>query len=374
MRIRLLEDFPVFDEETIKNYSRMNDSEKVQIVDDYIEKSGNNNIRPLKNTIRYTFDRWGIDPDKNDFYNYWWKLSFTPKGKELQNFDDFTQMVSDKEIKNIYKDWFNDETLFDRTPQEFEYTVKAFEIASNPQELRKFFKDTTNIGIEDFYSDDGKIKSAGNSRTADDVNTIYGTIESWSSSSDENSLDNDLKHDEIGSYSLRDVLNRFSISDKDAVKVVSKWISDYGTSSKTTNFYIPDKENDTAYYVDKFVKIMSLEQLKPLTKEQENKIKQKYTFDHIRAIPKDYWVDGNIIYLKKLYHLSRPSDLMEFDDFAIFKDGEWQKYNDYIKQQPNKNLLSEAKKKLLTERDIEDDSSKYSVVAGVMYILDQIKI
>ncbi len=372
MKILLLEELPIFDKETVKNYKTMDDFEKEEIVTEFIQKSENKNLTMLRETIKYTFDRWGLDPNKNQFYDYWLEFPFSPKGKEFQSLDDFVQMVSDGKVSDVSKDYYKEESLFNRTPQEFEYTVNAFELVDDPQEIKKYFKDTTYISVDQFYDETGKIKPAGNSSTAKDIDTIYGTIEQWSVG--ENGADNDITHYEVGSYSLSDVLKRFNISNKEVIPVITDWIKDYGTLSKTTRFYMPDRKRDMAYYVNKFTQIMNFKQLEPLTKEQKKSIMQKSMYSTIEDIPGKVAVDGKIIFLRELHHLSRPTDEMEFNDFAIYKNGNWQRYDDYISKQTSGKNLSAAKNRLMTDRDIEEVGNKYSIVAGIMYLLDNIKI
>ena len=72
-----------------------------------------------------------------------------------------------------------DPSLYYRNIDDFVYTVNIFETVLDPSKLSSYFHDIKDISIEQLYDDSGKIKPAGSKSTADDLSTIYGTVESW---------------------------------------------------------------------------------------------------------------------------------------------------------------------------------------------------
>ena len=70
-------------------------------------------------------------------------------------------------------------SLYFRNIDEFLYTINIFETVLDPNRLRSYFHEIKDISVDQLYDNSGKIKPAGSKSTIDDLDTIYGTVESW---------------------------------------------------------------------------------------------------------------------------------------------------------------------------------------------------
>ena len=93
----------------------------------------------------------------------------------------------------IYNDPFcQNISLYERSLEDFEYTVNLFATVLNCEELEKYFIDISNISVEQLYDADGNIKQAGCGGPAQGFygDTLYNTVESWSGENGENDIRN----------------------------------------------------------------------------------------------------------------------------------------------------------------------------------------
>lgn len=377
MKIQLIEDYrDLLTDKRIKEYSETNKETQRKFVNQIIQEYGNPSLQNIKDVIEDAFRVYGIDPSKNPFVDYFDRVDFQVDSSMKSNFYKLLDMWK-MDLVDLDGQWYTEESLFDRNEKDFEYTVNAFEVANNPKELGKYLKDTTDITIDSLYDENGNIKPAGNATTAKDTDTIYGTIESWASNEEGN--DNRIKYREYGSYSLRDVMRRFNIADKDALQTISGWIKKYWQIEGIQKWYNP-KSKDPDYYVSKLTEILGDSSFKPLSAAEKDRIRKQRSYLTLDEIPDKEKKEGNIVFLRELEHLpgNRSYTDAEFysnnvNDFVIYADGKWKLYSDYIENRPSKNQLSTDKQRLYTERDIEDISNKYSIITGILQILDDIR-
>ncbi len=82
-------------------------------------------------------------------------------------------------------------SLYDRSLEDFQYTVKVIMTVLNEDALMGYFKDISNISIEQLYDANGRVKPAGcgGPKAGFYGETIWNTVESWSGENGENNLD-----------------------------------------------------------------------------------------------------------------------------------------------------------------------------------------
>lgn len=353
--IRLLEDMPIFSENQISEYDNLSDKEKDNLIDFYIRNSGNNSLQNIKPTIKYSFDRWGLSPNRNPFLDYWLRIPFTIKSSYKQNFDDLTQFVNTGKVKNLNSDWYLEESLFNRTPEEFEYTVNAFEVVSDKNILKKYFEDTSNIRISDLYTESGKIKPAGNSGTKNNTNTIYGQIEEWDNQSDKaNSNSNDED------FSLEDVIKNFRIKEENIESVLENWYN----KSNLDRAKIEE-------CINKLNKIFTYSNYKRLTNRELYDIQDKYEFNSLKEVPQRLNRQGQIIFVGLSLYLPGQNSKK---DYMIYHNGRWVNYNNFIKSINNKVNWGNLKTRLLYDTYISDATDKNTILKDLTSFLDKFAI
>lgn len=186
MRFLLLEKIPQITPEEIKKWDTASDRVRGQMGTDIINRFELNPAKNMMHPLRKSFVKFGIDPKTNPFIEFTDKLCQKVPLKKTDDvlFNILVDKYTTREV-NLDHDYLLDASLYNRTPEEFEYTLFVFETVLNPSQLGKYFKDTKNISVKQLY-DGGKIKPAGDESTADDISTLFGTVESWSGESGEN--------------------------------------------------------------------------------------------------------------------------------------------------------------------------------------------
>lgn len=149
-------------------------------------------------------------------------------------------------------------SLYDksRSMEEFEYTVKLFEILLDDGKLSTYFKDTKDFNESDFFIG-SKIKPAGNKNTVDDFNTLYGTVELLSSGNEPD----DVNDDHEGSPKSKEKISDADMKGRAHAKSNPKATFDDALKSRPKNgdvFYIknavykdPKKNSGFFKYQDK---------------------------------------------------------------------------------------------------------------------------
>lgn len=195
MRFLLLEKAPQPSEEQINSWEIADQREKEKIVRQLVQQfPGKSRIMgSVIDSFRKSCYTFGIDPSYNGFMQFYDTLSHAvPLNNNVDNcLSTLIDLVAKRDIamprmkgsgkeSDYIRQWFFEESLYHRNPKDFAYTVKAFETVSNPSLVSKYFKNPKGISIDQFFDQSGNIKPAGSPATADDTNTIYGVIESWS--------------------------------------------------------------------------------------------------------------------------------------------------------------------------------------------------
>lgn len=83
---------------------------------------------------------------------------------------------------DLQQAFFNNQSLYDRDDQSFEYTVKVLDILSNPDKKSSYFKNPDKIDITQLFNADGTIKAAGvgGPKNGHYGDVIYNIVASWS--------------------------------------------------------------------------------------------------------------------------------------------------------------------------------------------------
>lgn len=187
-----------------KEWRTADSKRRETIMSEILQRLGDNEqerkaLTALKGAFRASCRLYGIEFSKNPFMGYLQKLVSNSKLKVEAKHDRYlAQLVNMSEsnisLRNRIKatakgnkdaSYLLNPSLFYRNPQEFNYTVQIFENVLEPTKLQKFFKDTSNISVDQLY-DGKKIKPAGDPNTAADENTLFGQVEMWSGKNGEN--------------------------------------------------------------------------------------------------------------------------------------------------------------------------------------------
>lgn len=83
---------------------------------------------------------------------------------------------------------FKNRSLYERSLDDFEYTVKIFNIVLNEEKLSDFLIDTSVASAEQLFDSEGNVKPAGigGPQAGFYGDTIYNTVEIWSGENGEN--------------------------------------------------------------------------------------------------------------------------------------------------------------------------------------------
>ncbi len=173
--------------ELIHEFENADNKRKETIVRVIANKMKDPYVKNLLNAFRKSCIDYGIDSNKNPFMTLIPKLGKTAKvdAKHDEHVCSLIDLSLDGTVPRDTLqttgsgEYLLEPSLFHRNVQEFIYTVKAFEIALDPNKLSKYFHDWEHISTADLYDKSGRIKPAGGPNTHDDMGTIFGTIESW---------------------------------------------------------------------------------------------------------------------------------------------------------------------------------------------------
>ena len=185
----------------IKEFENADNKRKETIVRIIANKMKDPYVNNLMNAFRKSCIDYGIDSNKNPFMTLIPKLGKMAKvdSKHDEHVCALIDLSLDGSIPRETLqttgkgEYLLEPSLFHRNVKEFIYTVRAFEMALNPQKLSKFFHKWEDISTEDFYDKSGRIKPAGGPDTHDDTGTIFGTIESWGGTDGSNEKRDDKK-------------------------------------------------------------------------------------------------------------------------------------------------------------------------------------
>lgn len=135
------------------------------------------NVRQIFNAILIS-----VNKDNGVFEKILLKLDINRLPKEYySNVEGLAYTIANDPKIDKNNDYLLNLSLYNRSPKEFNYTLKIMDIVHNPSKLSKYF-DPETIDIEELFNDSGDIKEAGIiEKDSNDLTTIYGTLENWKS-------------------------------------------------------------------------------------------------------------------------------------------------------------------------------------------------
>ena len=201
MRFLMFEDFPQITDKDIEKWKTADDKQRGKMVTNIIKSYNQEELDNIRPSIRKSLYRYGIDPDKNPFIPFFDALAET--NNITKDYDNLVSAMIDLAEKGDITvdsgyDYQLHPSLWERTKEDFVYTLKAFDVVSDENKLKRYFKNVDGIDISALMNEDGSIKPAGSEATSFDEGTIFGTIESWS-----NGGDNDRDIDDKKSKSVK---------------------------------------------------------------------------------------------------------------------------------------------------------------------------
>lgn len=186
MRFTLLEKVPSISADEIKRWNSASDKVRGQMATDILNRYENSYAMNLWHPFRKSLKLFGIDPKDNPFIEFTDRLvSEVPIKKTDDKLYDVLVDMHQRRLVDLNHSYLTDPQLYKRSSEEFQYTVNVFETVLDPSRINKYFNDTSKISVDQLY-DNGIIKPAGNESTADNTDTIFGTVESWSGTNSEN--------------------------------------------------------------------------------------------------------------------------------------------------------------------------------------------
>lgn len=124
----------------------------------------------------------------NDFFKLLWDIRDIKVKNLGHKIDVLTSAYIEKISLNLKHEFYRNPSLYDRSDEDFDYTVRIFETVLDEEKLSTYFKDVMNISVEQLFDANGNIKPAGvggpEAGFYDD--TIWNTVESWSGDDSEN--------------------------------------------------------------------------------------------------------------------------------------------------------------------------------------------
>lgn len=261
----LLESVPIISPQQIKQWNDGNENVRSKIFSEIINQYNNSNIDEVAAGIRPCFYQHGIDPRKNGFIELFDKFNFKLDKKHIPYIKMLNNLYTSENL-DLSEDYLVEPSLWNRSMNEFIYTVRLFDTVLTPYKLRKFFKNTELINKNDLFNG-SNIKPVG--KEGDGTETLFGTVESWSGQNGENDIPPDYRKDG----------------------------NNYGDEKLT------------------------------LSRSKKLLIKQKYSFDDPSQIPNILHKKGQVVFVKSLKPHSDPQANIDnyINDFIIYDGKDWKR-------------------------------------------------
>ena len=197
MRFLLLEKVPSVPTELVKQWDANNPKDitdpeapetnqytRSTILDMIIEDAGwgleGQDKEEVKASLYKSCVSWTADPRKNKFIPFLDK--FFSKMDLMADSDRYFGPLMDLGTRyrmSFDEDFLFNSSLYDRTPEEFEYTLKLLNTVNSPSEMRRYFQDVSKVNPEDLYN--GNVIKPVGDPNKDEYNedTLYGVVETW---------------------------------------------------------------------------------------------------------------------------------------------------------------------------------------------------
>lgn len=202
MRFLLLEKVPSVPTELVKQWDANNPKDitdpeapetnqytRSTILDMIIEDAGwgleGQDKEEVKASLYKSCVSWTADPRKNKFIPFLDKF-FSRKMPLMAESDRYFSVLMDLGTRyrmsfgeDAKEDFLFNRSLYDRTPEEFEYTLKLLNTVNSPSEIKRYFQNTSKVNPEDLYNGN-VIKPVGDpNKDEDNTDTLYGVVEQW---------------------------------------------------------------------------------------------------------------------------------------------------------------------------------------------------
>ena len=184
-------------------------------------------FKDIRKVILKSIDGYGASESGNKFLKYVIENSDVLRAEDAAKVDILQGLINTGLIEyDKGNKWFSDRTLYDRPNDEFEYTVKIFDIANNEDTAKRWFKDISytddegkehKISPRDLYFN-GKIKESGlHDHDDPKKQTIWNQVEIWAKKLGEVESDTDTKNRK---FSLNDLFRqKFGLTDNTEEKI-----------------------------------------------------------------------------------------------------------------------------------------------------------
>lgn len=208
MRI-LKESVPDIRPATIQRWNQVGNKEKSKLTTEIINEYNKPDLHNIRNAISTCFYQHGIDPKKNGFIQLFDKFNFQITKDHEKYINTLNNIYTSDQI-DLSKDYLTLPSLYNRTLEEFAYTVKLFDVVNSPHKIRQFFKNAEEIDEVELFMDDNKqeIKPVGTE--GDGIETLFGTVESWSGENGENEINDRLSF--ITDQELEKIQQKYSFN------------------------------------------------------------------------------------------------------------------------------------------------------------------
>lgn len=362
MKFKLYEDIPNISSKAISQWNKASDAERYRLTGTIIDNYNKPGLENIHKAIYRNFDYFGIDKNTNPYMKLLDELEFSPKKSYNANFGILTEFQKTHRV-DLNHDYLRWESLYNRPQKDFEYTVTAFEIVMDRNEVSKYFNDITNIESSQFVDPEtGDILPAGKPGDKG-IDTIYGVIEQWSR--DDEGKSNVPEQTSQFTYSLNDALKHFKVPYTQQLKVCVEWLKNYFRKAAQL---VKPQSNDVDYYIEKISDIMSRDKIR-LTNAEKDRILRDKQYSTPDDVPEYEKREGNIIFLRQRQHRSKGADLLAdiVSAYVVYHNNEWIPYDRYIAE-----VTSDVKVKFLNMKTISILNDKVQVTAGIIRGVDRL--
>ena len=253
MRFKLLlEKYPYVNADAKDTFEKSNNDGRKRIIAQVISNFSNPNANKLKNSITYGANTWGVsaqgEGETNPFFSFVDKLlnSKVPLNNQVDTYlSHYIDMVKSgvvQDAKGTFNggaDYLFEPSLYQRNKDDFDFTVRAFELLRNPTLAKKYFKDISVLNKEELFTN-GKIKPVGTNKDLSNPNTLRGLFEIWSTGNDAGKSSN-----KDGNIDFDSIVSKLKLDSKRAQMLknsISLSIEEWGEDPNKNYFLTVAKE------------------------------------------------------------------------------------------------------------------------------------
>lgn len=131
---------------------------------------------------------YGFESERNPLIDILFAITEMP---QIENIVSKLQFLrSECMRKTLSHNIFKNQSLYNRSMEDFEYTVKIFNTVLDEEKLSSYFVDTSVASVEQLFDENGNVKPAGlgGPQAGFYGDTIYNTVESWAGENGENDI------------------------------------------------------------------------------------------------------------------------------------------------------------------------------------------